>query len=320
MSDDDKILTLGAKTATTQAIGYGANTSGSPREASLRFTISNAAGRTAIQHLGIRQEGGDALSVSTDAVDLSQIPASPSGTITATITLEGSATDWSVAKSGTNAADFTLSTTSGDETNNTLAIDYTVNAATSPRTATLTFTATGGDGPDGTQVLALTQLAEIPTITIVEGATLTHPLLPSAGSFDITYTYGGTAISASSTIVGGSGFLTASGSPVSVSGSKEATQAFNFVANNTGISREATIQFTATDGSKSVTEELLITQSGANEPPTISVSTDSDISNLVSAYAGTITATITLGGSATGFQVSKSGDADDSFIGAFSRM
>ena len=202
---------------------------------------------------------------------------------------------------------------------NTLAIDYTVNAATSPRTATLTFTATGGDGPDGTQVLALTQLAEIPTITIVEGATLIHPLLPSSGSFSVTYTYGGTAISASSTIVGGSGFLTASGSPVSVSGSKEATQAFNFEANNTGISRQATIQFTAenADGSKSVTEELVITQSGANEPPTISVSTDPDISNLVSAYAGTITATITLGGSATGFQVSKSGDADDSFIGAF---
>ena len=320
VSDDDKIFTLGTKTATTQLISYSANTSGAPRAASLRFTISNAAGRTVTQHLGIRQEGGDALSVSTDAVDLSQIPASPSGTITATITLEGSATDWSVAKSGDDSDAFitAFTSTTGDETSNTLAINYTANGTGSPRTARLTFIATGGDGPDGTQVLTLTQLAEIPTITIVEGATLTHPLLPSAGSFSVTYTYGGTATSASSTIVGGSGFLTASGSPVSVSGSKEATQAFNFVANNTGISREATIQFTATDGTNTTTEDLVITQSGANEAPTISVSTDPDISNLVSAYAGTITATITLGGSATGFQVTKDGDADDSFIAAFS--
>ena len=192
-------------------------------------------------------------------------------------------------------------------------------ATTSPRTATLTFTATGGAGPDGTQVLTLTQLGVSPTITIVEGATLTHPLLPSAGSFSLTYTYGGTATSASSTIVGGSGFLT---SPlpavVSATNTQQFTQAFNFVANNTGQSRQATIQFTATDGTNNTTEDLVITQSGANEPPTISVSTDSDISALQSAYAGTITATITLGGSATGFQVSKAGDVDDSFIAAFS--
>ena len=67
----------------------------------------------------------------------------------------------------------------------------------------------------------------------------------------------------------------------------------------------------------SATEDLVITQSGATEVPSISVSTDSDISGVLSASSGTITATITLSGSATGFQVSKSGDADDSFIRAF---
>ena len=168
--------------------------------------------------------------------------------------------------------------------------------------------------------MTLTQFEELPTITIVEGSALTHPLLSSAGSFDITYTYGGLATSATSTLVSGrTDFLTA-GALNSTTGSKEATQTFSFAENGTSSVREQTIQFTAenADGSKSVTEEILITQSGAAEAPSISVSTDSDISGLLSASSGTITATITLGGSATGFQVVKDGDADDSFIAAFS--
>ena len=320
-TDNDNIITLGTKTATTQAISYSANATGAPREATVRFTISNAGGGTATHDIVIRQEGGDALSVSTDAADLAQIPFSPAGTITATITLTGSATDWSVAKTGDDShafiADFGSST--GDATSNTLSINYKANATASSRTATLTFTATGGAGPDGTQVLTLTQLAATPTITIVEGATLTHPLLPSSGSFDVTYTYGGGGTSATSTIVGGgTSFITASGSPVvSATNSKEATQTFSFTENATFSSRKETLRFTATNGTNNVTEDLVITQSGATEPTSISVSTDTDISGVLSASSGTITATITLSGSATGFQVSKSGDADDSFISAF---
>ena len=79
VSDDDNLLTLGTKTANTQPIAYSANTTGAPREATVRFTISNAGGGTATHEIVVRQEGGDALSVSTDAVDLTQIPVSPCG-------------------------------------------------------------------------------------------------------------------------------------------------------------------------------------------------------------------------------------------------
>ena len=314
---------LDTKTTTTQTISYNANATGAARVAVVTFTISNADGGTVTREFNLSQEAGNGILVTTNAADLAEILASPAGTITATITLSGSATAWSVEKTGDDShafiADFGSSTT-GDATSNTLMINYKANAATSTRTATLTFTATGGSGPDGTQVLALTQLAATPTITIVEGATLTHPLIPSSGTFDVTYTYGAGGISATSTIVssGATDFLEAEGSPVvSATNSKEATQTFSFKENAASSVRTQTIQFTATGVSNNVTEDLVITQSGATEPTAISVTTDTDISGVLSASSGTITATITLSGSATGFQVSKSGDADDSFISAF---
>ena len=96
-----------------------------------------------------RQLGVPTLSVWTIPPDLTNIPADPTGgtgTITATITLEGDATGWTATKNGDPTDAFiTDFTSSGDRINNTLTITYNRNTGVDRR-ATLTITTTGGTG------------------------------------------------------------------------------------------------------------------------------------------------------------------------------
>ena len=96
----------------------------------------------------------------TDPSDLTSLTAE-GGTIDVDVTLLGSALGWSASEAGTNPADFlSLSSASGVAgPDGVLQINYKGNTTTSPRTGTVTLTATGGTGTIQDTVLTITQLA-----------------------------------------------------------------------------------------------------------------------------------------------------------------
>ena len=145
-----------------------------------------------------------------DAVDVSKLSAE-SGVITARITLAGTGTAWTAAKSGTNASDFRLSRTTGGNTNNTFTITYDANAGATARTATITVSV---DGTSANVVLNITQLGVVasPITVATTPSDLTDPLSSAGGSFTIDLTLGATATGFSAAVskgelVGGEGFV-----------------------------------------------------------------------------------------------------------------
>ena len=153
------------------------------------------------------------------------------------------------------------------------------NATGAPREALLRFSST----IEGTSVSTDITIRQLSTdIIVTTDPLLDTPLSSGAGSVDITYTYGGSATGASFSIVGD--FITATG--VAAITGNETVQTFTIAANGTNSERQGTIQFTATDGVNSVSEEVIVVQSGSGEAHTISVGTVCGRDEVVSGRRG----------------------------------
>ena len=306
----------------TLTITYNANTA-MARTATLTITTEGGTGTADTRDLVLTQLAGPpTIDVSTDAPDIAMIPADPggvTGTITATLTLGGGATGWTATESVDMDGLIDSFTESGDRENPTLTITYNANTDAT-RTATLTITTTGGDG-DATWDLVLTQLAGPPTLSVATvPADLDLSMIPASptGTITATITLGG---SATDWMAAKSGDLTNAFSFLPGSGDETNNRLTITYNANTGVEREVTINLTPTDadGNAGTVVPLTITQLGG--PPTIDgISTDAPDNTMIPGTPGTITATITLGGGATGWRATKSADLTPAFIKDFTAM
>ena len=297
----------------------------------------------------LRQLGAlPTIDVSTSPSDRTMIPASPAdgtGTITATITLGGGAEGWTAAKSGDDTDAFIESFTpaSGNRVNKTLTITYKKNTGVG-RSATLTLTTTGGTGGPATAALVFTQLGAPPTIsevtsqnTVVSGSAVafdptTEKLAAgSGGKIESTITLGGGATGWEAAKDGDTGnvFITS----FTDNSGTSTVLVISYSANADAVERSATINITPTGsgGAKGIVFALVLTQVGATVvAPTVTAVTttnrvgsaaavnfDPTTEKLAAASTGTISATITLGGGATGWEAAKDGDTGNAFITSF---
>ena len=330
----------------TLTITYNKNTD-VERDATLTLTTTGGTGGPATVDLEITQLGATpTITVVTGASDISMIPAEPigggaTGTITATITLGGGATDWTATKSADlNPVFISDFTSSGDRDNLTLTITYNQNTGVE-RDATLTLTTTGGTGGPATADLVLTQLAAAPTIAAVTTTntvgsaaavsfdpTTENLAAASTGTITATITLGGgaTVWEASKSLDTGNAFITS----FTASGDASTVLEIAYSVNTDAFKRDATINIIPrdADGARGTAFQLGLTQLAA--APTIAAVTttntvgsaaavdfDPTTEKLAAASTGTLTATITLGGGATAWTAAKDGDTGDAFITSF---
>ena len=176
--------------------------------------------------------------------------------------LGGSADGWKVEETADTDGIVTLPdpTTAGD--GETLAITIKENNTLGQRTATLTFTTTGGTGPDGTQVLKITQSAGAHMIAIANVATRT--LDPTGGTEDIVITSNSdwqvttsgdlvTSLTFTPTAGTASTPVTPSGGNITLDGEGNGTLQITYSANATDAERTATLTLSALDGANILT-------------------------------------------------------------------
>ena len=271
-----------------------------------------------------------------------KLAAASTGIISATITLGGGATGWEAAKDGDTGGVFITSFTDNSVSSAVLEIAYSVNGGVDERSATINITPTGAGGTKGVVFpLVITQLAAAPTIAAVTTTNMVGS--SSAVNFDIT----AEKLAAASTGII-SATITLGGGATGWSAAKDGDTGNEFITSftdNSGISavleiaysvnggvdeRSATINITPTGvgGAKGAVFPLVITQLAA--APTIAAVTTTNMvgsssavnfditaEKLAAASMGTITATITLGGGATGWETAKDGDTGNEFITSF---
>ena len=248
--------------------------------------------------------------------------------------LGGSADGWKVEETADTDSIVTLPdpTTAGD--GETLAITIKENNTLGQRTATLTFTTTGGTGPDGTQVLKITQSAGAHMIAIANVATRT--LDPTGGTEDIVITSNSDwRVTTSDIILVSSITLTSSGTPITPSGGSitldgegDGTITITYLENRTNASQSGEIKLEALDSTNNPLTEnpspIMVALTQGVAPPTLMISSttnnvtlapddvnvDVDYTYAADAAGLMFNVEAVLGGSADGWKVEETADTD----------
>ncbi len=235
------------------------------------------------------------VSVTTVPSTLTSLSAT-AGIVVATIDIGGSATGWTATKTG----NFIMLSAMSGNGNGTLTITYVANTNATLRTATVTVSTTGSTEDVATKTLTLTQVAQgAPSlsITTVPPSPLT-PLGATEGTITASIDIGGSATGWTATKTGDFIMLSA------MSGTSSDRILTITYAENTGVARMGTVMISTTGGTGSVARNTLTLTQQAPPPPTVSVTAIAPLG----AAAGTVTATIDIGGSATGWTATKTGD------------
>ena len=332
-------LTIGTKDGTnaTQTLTLEENT-GVARLATVLFTSSGGGAAFVHRVLFLQLGATPTLSASvalTSGITNTAVPAVPTGerTATARIALGGGAERWRAVLEDPDG--FFASTTSlrGDRTNNSITITYNVNEGVGRR-AKIIFTSTGLTAVQATEELIFVQLGAAPTIDVSTNvADLTAiPAAPTGGGATGT-------ITATITLGGGAeGFTVAKSDDDSDAFIESFTPAGGDRVNNrvtitykenTGMERNATLTFTTTGGTGTEVKEVLVLRQEAAAPAIAEVTAQNKVTGesavdflyatekLAAASTGIISATIALGGGATGWETAKDGDTGNVFITSF---
>ena len=192
-------------------------------------------------------------------------------TLTVDVTLAGGAETWAVTITGAFVT--SVPTTGGNDDDAVLTIAE--NTGTSQRTATVTFTTSGG-GPVATQTLLITQLAagqSLPTLTL-SGTGITEPVSP-APNYTADAVAAGATLTVDVTLTDATGWaVTITGTFVTsapTTGGNDVDAVLTIAGNTTTAERTATVTFVGTGGDIDVTQTLIITQVAA-VPPTLTIS------------------------------------------------
>ena len=309
--------TRGGVSPNVITVTYAANVTTSVRDGEI--TLTTEGGSPAfVERVGFTQVGAQGLSVVTDPTDVTSL-SRESGTIDVDVALLGSATGWSVRADDPESF-LNLSGTNGVAGDDVLTIRYEENTGDVLREGSVTFTPTGGTGLANEAVISISQLGTGQNVVISAPVGSDFLAIPAAGGL----------IVADVALAGDAGGWTAvasSGNPedfitVNTPDISGKTQTLDF-ATNAGLSRDGQVTFTTTGGvGPSVSRTFDFRQLGG--APTISVTTPPEVLlNMIPAdptgggATGTITATIDLGGGATGWTATKDGDDSNAFIASF---
>ena len=245
------------------------------------------------------------------------------------IRLRGSASAW-VASTTDTFVSFSP-TTGGDDVDLVLTIG--ANPTPERRTATITFTPTGGTGDPETKTLTIKQLAAGRTLTIAN--TDSRTLDPTGGTENIAIisnsnwratTSTDLATITSLTFTPGTGAPTSatpSGGSITLNGVGSGTLTINYLENKTNNTQRGVITLSALDGSSNVLirnpRPINLTLVQIVSPPTLVISSDATLSTNDSlnytADAASIGLTLTLnvavGGNADGWKAGETTDTDN---------
>ena len=278
-----------------------ANPTTSSRTAMIAFTPTGGMGTATPTTLNITQLGAapPAQTIVLDPTSFDDVPAA-GGMRTAGVTLGGGATGYTVPATGEGAAPSWVTGIPATGMAGMVTITLAANMTTSARSAMITFTPTGGAGVATPATLTVSQLGLVPTgpHVIISPSVLDN--VPAAGDMRmVTVALGGSA-------TGYTVPATGEGAPQSwvtgISSPGRVGDVTVTLVANTGPARSDTITFTSTGGMGTRTPATLtINQLGA--APGISVTSMPTNLTMLAAAGGTVTATITLSGGATGWSV-----------------
>ena len=229
------------------------------------------------------------------AVDLSALP-STGGTVSVAIDIGGGATGWAVQGTQT----FAMPSPTSGNADGTMVITYGENTGNASRMDEVTIVTTG-EGDAITFVIALTQLAPVPTLALTTDP-MDLTMLPAAAStVSLTITPGGSATAWS--ITDRPDFVA---EPMMTTGTGMMTVILN-VTENAAAMRSGDLVVVTTNGEGApATRTLSLTQVGA--APTLALTTDPMDLTMLPAAASTVSLTITPGGSATAWSITETPD------------
>ena len=259
------------------------NTEASQRTATVIFTTSGG-GPSATQTLVITQEAAVLPSITISGTRITP-PVDPATnytynavaegvTLTVDVTLAGGAETWTATITD-NFGFVTLDpATGGNDVDAGFVIEE--NTTANQRTATVTFTTSGG-GDAATQTLLITQLAagqSLPTLTL-SGTGITDPVSP-ATNYTADAVAAGATLTVDVALADGSTTwaVTITGAFVTsapTTGGNDVDAVLTIAENTTTAERTATLIFVGTGGSVDITQTLIITQAAA-VPPTLALS------------------------------------------------
>ena len=269
-NDDDAVLTIAA------------NTEASQRTATVIFT-SSGGGPAVTQTLVITQEAAVLPSITISGTRITP-PVDPATnytynavaegvTLTVDVTLAGGAETWTATITD-NFGFVTLDPATGG---NDVDAGFVIaeNTTANQRTATVTFTTSGG-GDAATQTLLITQLAagqSLPTLAL-SGTGITEPVSPDP-NYTANAVAAGATLTVDVTLTDATGWeVTITGAFVTsalTTGGNDDDAVLTIAGNTTTAERTATVTFVGTGGSVEVTQTLMITQAAA-VPPTLTIS------------------------------------------------
>lgn len=261
----------------TITVDYTANTSTSPRVATITVTAAGAAGSPML--VTISQSGTQPILAVSPA---DSVVGSAAGTAAFSVTNTGTGTmEWSASSSEVWAA---ISSGASGTDAGIITVDYTANTTNTQRVATLTITAAGATGSPAT--VTLTQTAGQPVLSITPADSA---VTSTAGTATFIVTNSGTGTMAW-TAASADGWATITSGN---SGSDSGTITLTYAANPTNSLRVATITVTA-DGATGSPLSVTLTQAAGQ--PILSV-TPAD--SAVPAISGSATFSVANAGTGT---------------------
>ena len=290
-------------------ISYTANTGTASRMGTISIRTTGA-GTAFTRTLTLTQAGSTSsvhtLGVVTDPTDLSTLPATM-GEVTATLTIGGGAAGW--AASVMSGGDFLSVAPASGMGNGPTTISYTANTGTASRMGTISIRTTG-TGTAFTRTLTLTQAGSTPsvhTLGVMTDPTDLSTLPATMGEVTATLTIGGGAAGWAASVMSGGDFLSVT--PASGMGNGPTT--ISYTANTGTASRMGTISIRTTGTGTAFTRTLTLTQAGSTSSVhTLGVMTDPTDLNTLPATMGEVTATLTIGGGASGWAASVTSGLD----------
>ena len=280
------------------SITYTDNTTTGSRIGMVTVTSEGGSGDAVSASLTLMQEGGThfILLSATPDVSVTPLSAASSGTIAVNIALSGGAIGWQATE--TDLANFITLTETNGVGSGILNIEYLANTGVL-RTAEVSITTSGGSLAPRTALLSITQSGALPTLSVVTTPGSLSSLSAAGGEIQANITLGGGATGWEAT--SDDAFITLSASSGTIG--EDLTITYE---KNTDVARDGSVTIVTTGDSESPVESILsLMQVSAS---TLSVAlTPTDISALSSA-GGEIQASITLGGSATGWEATTSHD------------
>ena len=290
---------------TTVTATISRNSSTSSRSGTITFT-STGSGPSISRTITITQ------AIPPHTLSVSSTPSATNGSINVTSSLDtvsisvdpgGGATGWTSTNTGSSF--ISLSDSSSSSTSaTTVTATISGNSSTSSRSGTITFTSTGS-GSSISRTITITQASPPHTLSVSSFPSSTNDSIninSSSRDVRITVDPGGGATGWTSTNTGSS-FITLRGS--SSSSTSETTVTAMISENSSKSRRSGTITFRSTGSGTSISKMITITQAAA--PPSLVLSSPSTVT-LGYDVVVEQTITFTVGGSATGWASSMSGE------------